>query len=316
MTAALRAGEVERARVEETRQQRAASRHHEALELIGARQELAERLRQSQPDGRRLLPENRPAGRGLRAQLEHLRDDVLASRSEEHLAQLRIPADALLASVLELHAQDELARAATVTAAERAREQQSAARQQERQRQADEKAHQSALKAHQAEQKRAAAAQGRQQAAQRATQRAEATKQLRIVRDAAKHLEKLYSRSGAATVGQRPFDVLCREIVLGKPLLEFEPADEIMDGDGFAARVLNTLVAASGQGTWQSPHDPTVWFAGSRENAGPSNWGADTRRVLEAPLRQLHAHEDHLQLLANAQPRRRPQLRPVGAAAL
>ncbi|MGI8749966.1 MAG: hypothetical protein ACR2J6_05350 [Thermoleophilaceae bacterium] len=294
--AAMEAGQAERERVEVGRQQRGHAQAREALELVGARQELAEELRQARPDARSLLREHRPAGQGLRAQLEHLRERVLASRSEQRLDELRNPAGDLLTSVRELRGRDEQLRADAVAAGEQERRGRQLAVEREREAAA-------ALRAQQAGQRRAAAATARQAKAQAVARRQAARDELTAVRAAAKPLEALWRRAG--TGGERPLSVLPRTHVFGQPLLVFELSGQSSSNAGLGARLLDAVVSIAGEGTWRSPHDPAVAFHGSRTSCAElAGWGPATRSILAGPLRRLHVREDQLLPTSGLRPRK------------
>lgn len=296
LTDALKAGQVERERVEVARSLRAVAREREALDLVGHRQTLAEQLRQARPDARGLLRENRPAGQGLRAQLDHLRQDVLASRSEASLDALRPTAEALLASVTELTRRDQRTREDAQLATEQERLQRQAAVRQQR---------------GQLSFGRAQAAATRDQAAQRARQmrteerarRQAARDELKGVRAAARRLERLWDRTGSRAGGS-PLEVLPTEAALGAPLLVFEPDSADTLGSGIGARLLGALAGVTDSGIWHSPHEPSVFFHGTATTAeGLDRWGPGSRRVLAPVLRQLHAREDQLAPIAGLKPR-------------
>jgi hypothetical protein len=294
----LQAGQAERDRLDAARRAREITRAQESLELIGARNTLAEELRQARPDARALRPEHRPAAKGLRAQLEHLRERVLASRSEQSLDELRVPAEALLASVRELVDRDARQRDTAAAAADAQRRQQQTAREHERRRQVEERQRRDA-------ERQAIAEAARHSRAERTARRRQAAGQLTAVRAEARPLEALWKRTSGD-----PLAALRDVRALGRPLLTFQRDSAQQLGTGLGARLLGAVAGMAGEGTWRATFNPALRLPGTVTSCDALTWGPPVRAVIAEPLRRLHELEDRHQVDAGRPARRsRPRVR-------
>lgn len=303
LVAALERGKAEQAAAVAAVTQQRTQRQVADLETVEAAHRLKHRLQVAYDalDGRRLASESeavREEAGGLRPVLKNLATKAANTSAAATLGDLEALAERPLSRALALIKQAavdkqrrESDRADEKRQAEHDRSwgaQQAKAAQQERRRAAD--AHADALR-----------------------------EQLRLIRNAAEPLEALYRRR-ATRHGESPLDELRRQRVDGRPLLRWERpprTPEPPQASGTVRKVTHALVQGAlaartgpAAGRWVVAGSGARFPGGTDSCPALSEWGPNTRAVLEPMLRTLHAAEDGavVALGARGRSRRRPVL--------
>jgi hypothetical protein len=136
-------------------------------------------------------------------------------------------------------------------------------------------------------------------------------RRLAEIQDNLRLLEGYWRRRSSRKGEDTPLAILRGLDVDGQPVIifrELEPLERERGFRGFFTFLGNAVIA--GQGTWHSPHDPSIRFPGTATTCPAlATWGPATQRVLGPVIATMHTIEDQLSAeLGRPVRRRRPSV--------